>query len=1042
MKILNNIFTLALLFTASIAFAQTTVYTGTADTWTPMTVAGDGAGYFTGTGLAGYDDDAAGSGSNPATHTITSPVIDLTTSFGAGETTVQVDANLAYQHFGSSSLVIEYWDADAAAWVALETFSATTPNGTTYNDATVTMDPFLYSLDISTWTATQLAGFQLQYTYDDGNGWQWGYASGTNTVTSFPNNHLDCDEPCVETCNANGYVYANFDEEEAAFGDGSNPYPETTGPHDIIPDIVADGSGTTVTVCFDFPPANLDDDMMGFELVYSTIDTGGDGALANTLDMTVYQDIGGTCTTLIESGLNTYGRPEFMNPTGIPGVDAGAYDPTVTMTACVELGYDAINTSGDQITNINIVGYGGGLCDGCGVDAFCTTSGIYPDYAAANAATDGCNPAEVRDPAGATETYCHSFTTPASMPSNEVGFDAVVLFGAPGCSGGFLGETLQEENCGAFVPVAGIDANSGFDLFTLAPNTTYEYCMTWETSACLSANEPCVRPFFGIEVVTCSTGPASFCYGDNMTNFLGMVICPDAPGEKVEAIVNAGGTEAGWDDVTVYSAPPGTPVAGLTTILDSSPYDVNDMTGYGWDSPVDECLYFVFNSDGGVSCGSGARPPFEIECYSACPSTYSITPDVTTVCSGGTVTLTPDVCLLDLHRNDFGTGHLQAEHLDFDYYIYNDGTTFEAPGGYDPLPATQEKYPLSDANVAPWGAGGNGTLGWGPNACDPFAAAVPVNQTCDPIVVTLFMVPFDYNVEDPTGTFGTYLPASDPRSCGVLRFDITVDPEPFTVAVVAAPDCAGTVPSVELRAADGTVCSSVTGTAGMDMLVGCASAQDGALAWDFTADWTSICTPAPTNLVNSASSACACLPVELLSFDGRANGEVNQLFWSTASEENTSHFEVEASADGQTFNTIGEVNAAGFSADVRNYTFNDERPMAVSYYRLRMVDLDGTYEYTDVIRIERPIEGINIGHVRPVPTKGQAVIQFFSNFNGTANFVITDVNGRVLSMQNIEVAEGTNEHGFDLGQYADGVYFVSLISGDFRSVQRVVKSGF
>ncbi len=98
------------------------------------------------------------------------------------------------------------------------------------------------------------------------------------------------------------------------------------------------------------------------------------------------------------------------------------------------------------------------------------------------------------------------------------------------------------------------------------------------------------------------------------------------------------------------------------------------------------------------------------------------------------------------------------------------------------------------------------------------------------------------------------------------------------------------------------------------------------------------------------------LPVELLYFYGEQQNENVLLDWQTATEINNSHFDVEWSTDGLEFQKIGEVQGNGTTTDVHFYDFLHENPcrdvfIKRHYYRLRQVDLDGTYEYTNTIQV-------------------------------------------------------------------------------------------
>lgn len=91
------------------------------------------------------------------------------------------------------------------------------------------------------------------------------------------------------------------------------------------------------------------------------------------------------------------------------------------------------------------------------------------------------------------------------------------------------------------------------------------------------------------------------------------------------------------------------------------------------------------------------------------------------------------------------------------------------------------------------------------------------------------------------------------------------------------------------------------------------------------------------------------LPISLLEFNATAVNETVQLNWSTASEENASHFEIESSPDADHFLTLGSVLAHGNTMEPMHYTFTDDNPSdGNTYYRLKMVDLDGSFEYSPV----------------------------------------------------------------------------------------------
>lgn len=95
------------------------------------------------------------------------------------------------------------------------------------------------------------------------------------------------------------------------------------------------------------------------------------------------------------------------------------------------------------------------------------------------------------------------------------------------------------------------------------------------------------------------------------------------------------------------------------------------------------------------------------------------------------------------------------------------------------------------------------------------------------------------------------------------------------------------------------------------------------------------------------------LPVELLSFEGKNIECNNHLFWATASENNTSYFDLQKSRDGEIWNTVATVGAAGNSTKTINYSVVDYNvDPTINYYRLQQYDLNGTYEIFGPIVID------------------------------------------------------------------------------------------
>ena len=104
------------------------------------------------------------------------------------------------------------------------------------------------------------------------------------------------------------------------------------------------------------------------------------------------------------------------------------------------------------------------------------------------------------------------------------------------------------------------------------------------------------------------------------------------------------------------------------------------------------------------------------------------------------------------------------------------------------------------------------------------------------------------------------------------------------------------------------------------------------------------------------SSTNTPLAVELLEFSAQPHPTYTDIKWSTASENNSSHFELEKSINGYNWNKIGTIQSAGFSSSRIDYSHKDlDIINGYSYYRLKEIDYDGTIEIFETIHIKRDI---------------------------------------------------------------------------------------
>jgi hypothetical protein len=186
--------------------------------------------------------------------------------------------------------------------------------------------------------------------------------------------------------------------------------------------------------------------------------------------------------------------------------------------------------------------------------------------------------------------------------------------------------------------------------------------------------------------------------------------------------------------------------------------------------------------------------------------------------------------------------------------------------------------------------------------------------------------------------------------------------------------------------------------------------------------------------IGNAATAAG-LPVTFIDFSASRNNNGVLLQWSTAQEQNSLHFEIQRSADGQNYSTIGMMEAAGESTTRRDYFFPDKAPLTgVNYYRIRQVDKDNNYMYSKVISIRYDQAHLLRKIINPV--QGTLLIDLaFNRTNSRGEWKLYDLQGRMAIKGNIT----------DVVTYADisvlpaGMYVLEVSMGDRREKTKIIK---
>lgn len=183
------------------------------------------------------------------------------------------------------------------------------------------------------------------------------------------------------------------------------------------------------------------------------------------------------------------------------------------------------------------------------------------------------------------------------------------------------------------------------------------------------------------------------------------------------------------------------------------------------------------------------------------------------------------------------------------------------------------------------------------------------------------------------------------------------------------------------------------------------------------------------------------LPVELLDFWSEVRPTSIVLNWRTASEINTKGAFVERRTADSSFEAIGWVDGAGNSSQVQTYTYNDlDVEDGVTYfYRLRLVDLDGTFSFSKTIKVSLDVADSAI-EVFPNPVNNDFKLRISSDTNESVVIYMYDLSGRVIMEKRVDVVQGQNVHRMNSESLENGIYLISVKSDAYFKSKKIMVS--
>ncbi len=173
----------------------------------------------------------------------------------------------------------------------------------------------------------------------------------------------------------------------------------------------------------------------------------------------------------------------------------------------------------------------------------------------------------------------------------------------------------------------------------------------------------------------------------------------------------------------------------------------------------------------------------------------------------------------------------------------------------------------------------------------------------------------------------------------------------------------------------------------------------------------------------------------MLDFKAQKENQTVKLLWSTATELNNAYYAIERSANGKSFEKIGEINSYGNSNMLKSYQFVDEKPMStVNYYRLRQVDFDGKETVYKTV-------SVNFGKntttkVYPTVAKDKINVEISGDY-GVTDLLVVNLLGQVVKSQKLQNTEGVTP--INISDLPNGSYIMRIVSKNENISQRFEK---
>ncbi len=182
------------------------------------------------------------------------------------------------------------------------------------------------------------------------------------------------------------------------------------------------------------------------------------------------------------------------------------------------------------------------------------------------------------------------------------------------------------------------------------------------------------------------------------------------------------------------------------------------------------------------------------------------------------------------------------------------------------------------------------------------------------------------------------------------------------------------------------------------------------------------------------------LPIACGGFNYKLDGEKVVFTWSTLSESNSSHFDIEKSTDAVNFEKAGTIKAAGNSSTTLQYSFTDKNlPVKTTYYRLKQTDKNGDYKYDcGILKVNAKSKN-SFGTVYPNPVKNMLTINIEKAIAGKINVQIVNTMGQPVMQYQQIISTSDSQLKVSTGKLAKGSYVLKITTDKEAFTQTFIK---